>query len=82
MSGAFESDDVVDGEGFTNKIPDIEGSGNANRQGLQMCLIHRDFKHFAWPNTKQFRHLRKVSSIMHAKVLSIMRGDLGQVTSP
>ena len=82
MSGAFESGDVVDGEEFTNKIPDIEGSGNANRQGHQMCLIHRDFKHFASPNAKQFRHLRKVSSIMRAKVLSIMLRDQGQVTSP
>ena len=48
----------------------------------QMCLIHRDFKHFAHPNAKQFRHLRKVSSIMCAKVLSIMRVDPGRVTSP
>jgi len=38
-----------------------------------MCLIHREFKHFAPPNAKQFRHFRKVSSIMRAKVLSIMR---------
>ena len=81
MSGASEGDDVVDGEEFTNKIPDIEGSGNANRQGLQMCLIHRDFKHFARPNAKQFRHLRKVSSIMRAKVLSIMRADAQPVRS-
>jgi hypothetical protein len=47
-----------------------------------MCLIHRDIKHFAPPNAKQFRHLRKVSSIMRAKVLSIMLRDLGRVTSP
>jgi hypothetical protein len=47
-----------------------------------MCLIHRDFKHFATPNAKQFRHLRKVSSIMRAKVLSIMREDPARVTSP
>jgi hypothetical protein len=73
---------VLDGEEFTNKIPDIEEGGNANPQGPQMCLIHRDFKHFATPNAKQFRHLRKVSSIMRAKVLSIMRGDPGQVTTP
>jgi hypothetical protein len=43
-----------------------------------MCLIHGDFKHFATPNTKHFRHRRKVSSIMRAKVLSIMlAGDVG-----
>jgi hypothetical protein len=47
-----------------------------------MCLIHGDFKHFALPNAKQFRHFGKVSSIMRAKVLSIMREDPGQVTSP
>jgi hypothetical protein len=47
-----------------------------------MCLIHREFKHFAMPNGKQFRHFRKVSSIMYAKVLSIMLPDAGRVTSP
>jgi len=40
-----------------------------------MCLIHRDFKHFTLPNAKHFRHLRKVSSIMRAKVLSIMQAE-------
>jgi hypothetical protein len=47
-----------------------------------MCLIPGDFKHFAPPNAKQFRHLRKVSSIMRAKVLSIMRADPARVTTP
>jgi hypothetical protein len=47
-----------------------------------MCLIPGDFKHFTLPNAKQFRHLRKVSSIMRAKVLSIMRADPGRVTTP
>jgi len=46
-----------------------------------MCLIHGDFKHFATPNAKHFRHLRKVSSIMRAKVLSIMRGGEVGLTS-
>ena len=74
MAGsAFESGEAVDGEEFTNKIPDIEESGNANRQASQMCLIHRDFKHLAVPNAIQFQYFRKVSSIMRAKVLSIMR---------
>jgi len=45
-----------------------------------MCLIHRDFKHFATPNAKQFRHLSKVSSIMSAKVLSIMQAEARRVT--
>jgi hypothetical protein len=58
----------------------IEGGLGANRQTHQMCLIHRDFKHFATPNAKHFRHLRKVSSIMRAKVLSIMLPDAGRVT--
>src|SRR6478736_5120954 len=40
-----------------------------------MCLIHRDFKHFAPLNARYFRLWCKVSSIMRAKVLSIMRLD-------
>jgi hypothetical protein len=46
-----------------------------------MCLIHRDFKHFGTGKAKQFQLLRKVSSIMWAKVLSIMRADEAQVTA-
>jgi len=45
-----------------------------------MCLIHADFKHFQWSKTKDFRVCRKDSSIMWAKVLSIMRAEAGQVT--
>ena len=74
---------MLDGEEFTNKIPDIEESGKTQAGKVsQMCLIHREFKHFAMPNGKQFRHFRKVSSIMYAKVLSIMLPDAGRVTSP
>jgi hypothetical protein len=76
-----EGFEAVDGEEFTNKIPDIGESWDANRQTQQMCLIHRDFKHFAAPNAKQFRHRRNISSIMCAKLLSIMRADPAQVTS-
>jgi hypothetical protein len=57
-------------------------AGTQTGKAFQMCLIHRIFKHFATPNAKQFRHLRKVSSIMCAKVLSIMLPDAGRVTSP
>jgi hypothetical protein len=71
----------VDGEEFTNKFPDIEESWNTGRQTQQMCLIHRDFKHLALSNARQFRRRRKVSSIMWAKVLSIMPVNAGQVTS-
>jgi hypothetical protein len=46
-----------------------------------MCLIHGDFKHFHAVNRKQFRQRRKVSSIMWAKVLSIMPTDAGPVTA-
>ena len=81
-SEVFESGEVLDGEEFTNKIPDIEEAGTQIGKTHQMCLIYRDFKHFATPNAKHFRHLRKVSSIMRAKVLSIMRADAGRVTSP
>jgi hypothetical protein len=40
-----------------------------------MCLIHTDFKHFLGPRRKNLSFLRKVSSIMSAKVLSIMPAD-------
>src|SRR5882724_6767057 len=76
-----ESADAGDGEEFTNKIPDIEAGWNANRWTHQMCLIHGDFKHFASRKANQFHLWRKVSSIMRAKVLSIMRGDHTGLTS-
>jgi hypothetical protein len=46
-----------------------------------MCLIYRDIKHFHVTNAKDFRQLRKVSSIMWAKVLSIMPPDGWAVTA-
>jgi hypothetical protein len=45
-----------------------------------MCLIHGDFKHFAASKANHFRHCRKVSSIMWAKVLSIMPENAAAVT--
>jgi hypothetical protein len=45
-----------------------------------MCLIHRDFKHFASRKANQFHIWRNISSIMRAKVLSIMRANQRQVT--
>jgi hypothetical protein len=45
-----------------------------------MCLIHKDFKHFPASKAKHFRFACKVSSIMSAKLLSIMRADAAQVT--
>jgi len=45
-----------------------------------MCLIHGDFKHFATSKANHFPHCRKVSSIMRAKDLSIMRAKTAQVT--
>jgi len=45
-----------------------------------MCLIHSEFKHFAPAKAKQFRLSLKVSSIMRAKVLSIMRAEAAPVT--
>jgi hypothetical protein len=47
----------------------------------EMCLIHADFKHFLRRKAKDFRRYRKDSSIMWAKVLSIMPEDPAQVTS-
>jgi hypothetical protein len=37
-----------------------------------MCPIGADFKHFLGAELDEFRHIGKVSSIMRAKVLSIM----------
>jgi hypothetical protein len=44
-----------------------------------MCLIHGDFKHFAAAKAIDFLGLRNNSSIMRAKVLSIMRKDARRV---
>jgi hypothetical protein len=46
-----------------------------------MCLIHRDFKRFCKPKAEEFPIPRKVSSIMRAKVLSIMRASDAGLTS-
>jgi hypothetical protein len=45
-----------------------------------MCPIHADFKQIRGPATKEFRQRRKVSSIMRAKVLSIMPANARRVT--
>jgi hypothetical protein len=44
-----------------------------------MCLIHRDFKHFAAAKATNFHDCRNTSSIISAKVLSIMRANAGPV---
>jgi hypothetical protein len=46
-----------------------------------MCRIYAYFKHFYAPKAKDFRSRRKVSSIMRAKVLSIMPANAAPVTS-
>ena len=56
------------------------GDASANQLIHEMCLIHTDFKHFHAPKTKDFQARGKVSSIMWAKVLSIMRANAGPVT--
>jgi hypothetical protein len=40
-----------------------------------MCLIHRDFKHFAAAKAINFALHRNLPSIIRAKVLSIMRKE-------
>jgi hypothetical protein len=45
-----------------------------------MCLIHGDFKHFDGSKANHFRLQSKNSSIMRAKVLSIMRAERRRVT--
>ena len=62
----------------------MEGVGRAlksNQQTLQMCLIHSDFKRLLRRKANDFQLLRKVSSIMLAKVLSIMTAGDGGLTS-
>jgi hypothetical protein len=46
-----------------------------------MCLIHGDFKHFDASKANHFRLQSKDSSIMRAKLLSIMRAEAAPVTS-
>jgi hypothetical protein len=46
-----------------------------------MCPIDADFKHFHAREAKDFPIRRKVSSIMWAKVLSIMRASDAGLTS-
>jgi len=46
-----------------------------------MCLIHLEFKHFHAAKRQQFQQPRKVSSIMRAKVLSIMPTEARAVTA-
>jgi hypothetical protein len=46
-----------------------------------MCLIHSDFKHLLQRKANDFQLTRKVSSIMSAKVLSIMTAGDGGLTS-
>jgi hypothetical protein len=47
-----------------------------------MCPIGADFKHFPARETRNFLHRRNISSIMQAKVLSIMQGVCSPVTAP
>jgi hypothetical protein len=46
-----------------------------------MCRFHAEFKHFPGGGTKDFGLRRKVSSIMRAKLLSIMLAGDGGLTS-
>jgi hypothetical protein len=59
---------------------DRSGPGAA-QQVLQMCPIDADFKHFRCSKAKDFQHRRKLSSIMCAKLLSIMPTSDPRLTS-
>jgi hypothetical protein len=48
----------------SQRLRRIEAGPDANQPVLQMCPIHRYFKHFHGPETKDFRLRRKVPSIM------------------
>jgi hypothetical protein len=47
-----------------------------------MCPIGADFKHFRVAKSDDFQDLRNISSIMQAKVLSIMEAVCAPVTAP
>ena len=79
MASSAESEDAVDGEEITNKSRKFnegrrtfECETKANHELHEMCLIHLEFKHFHAGKAEEFRQSCKVSSIMWAKVLSIM----------
>jgi hypothetical protein len=83
-----ESGEAADGEEITNKIPRIADEGKPDGIGrgckstlYEMCPIYADFKHFRGAEAKDFRRCRKVSSIMYAKVLSIMPTGDARLTS-
>jgi hypothetical protein len=57
------------------KFPGLERRSRIREQTAEMCLIHRDFKHFARPKAINFASFCNVPSIMRAKLLSIMRPE-------
>src|SRR6202042_3615259 len=59
----------------------FERGSKANRRPHEMGLIYLDFKHFHAANTEEFRQSCKVSSIISAKVLSIMPIEARPVTA-
>ncbi len=67
--------------GIEGYLEGVGGALKANQQTLQMCLIHSDFKHLLHRKASDFRLACKISSIMSAKVLSIMRAGDGGLTS-
>lgn len=58
-----------------------EAGLDTNQLIHEMCLIHRDFKQSIARKAKDSQERRKDSSIMWAKVLSIMRGSDLRLTS-
>jgi hypothetical protein len=79
-----DAGEAADGEEITNEFPRIEGElkqHGCTQRTPEMCRIQADFKHFRSSGTKEFQECRNVSSIMRAKVLSIMPANAGPVTS-
>jgi hypothetical protein len=58
-----------------------QGGPEYTQPAHQMCPIHNYFKRFQSEKTKDFPEWCKVSSIMQAKVLSIMRTNAEPVTT-
>jgi len=78
-----EGDDATDGEEITNKFPRIEQAQREDRSGSAAFSDVPDLRGLqAFPivKAKEFPVSRNDSSIMRAKVLSIMRANPRQVT--
>jgi hypothetical protein len=84
LSDFVETDDDAFGEEFTNKIPTLRDDFNRSEAAMAAVrdvLISQGLQAFAAPKRKEFQGSRNGSSIMPAKLLSIMKGSRIRLTS-